>query len=75
MANQWRHSICDACWEKKNPSRVPHKLVTAVLEPENCCFCGEMHESGIYLREHPTGLWCGGTRGVHAERIEEGPHP
>lgn len=65
--NKWRHSICTGCWKKEKGQQVPHRLVGALVEQEQCCFCGIMHESGIYVRENWAFLRCRGESGVHAE--------
>ena len=60
MTVTWDHAICDGCWIRREPSKEPVRL----LEPESeqCCFCGSLTHSGIYVREHPTSerLDCGG---------------
>lgn len=67
-ASPFDHSICDGCWRKEFPAREPHRMIadaspakTATLE--QCCFCGEIHTSGIYIRRHPLKCPC---KGVHA---------
>jgi hypothetical protein len=67
--NRWRHSICQACWNERNPGREPVAVREEFRDekPEACCFCGRMHGSGIYVREDPGGVRCGGASGVHAE--------
>lgn len=48
----WTHSICVPCWNKREPDRPP---VTVVEKEQNiCCFCGELTDSGIFVREHPS---------------------
>lgn len=48
---QWNsHSMCETCWAKREPERVPVRLVDK--EFLKCCFCGEPHNSGIFVREH-----------------------
>lgn len=58
--SKWNHSICDRCWEKKEPNREPVRVVDA--ERELCCYCGFSHKSGIYVRADPNTLRC---KGVH----------
>lgn len=57
----WRHSICDACFAKRKPNIEPFKLRPEFRHPETCCFCGNMHESGIYIREDPQLTLCKGS--------------
>lgn len=52
--SQWTHSMCNLCWDKKNPTREPYVIKDRMLE--NCCFCGEPTRSGIYVRENPATL-------------------
>lgn len=48
---EWTHNICDDCWEERNPGRAPFKLDNR--PPECCCFCNQIHRSGIYVRHDP----------------------
>jgi hypothetical protein len=51
VTRQWRsHSICDACWGRREPERVAVRVVDR--EYVKCCFCGATHQSGIFVREH-----------------------
>ena len=50
----WTHSICESCWNKREPGRKPRRMRDADLEP--CCFCGVDHTSGIYVRENPDNV-------------------
>ena len=45
--------ICDPCWEKNRPGRLPVRLIQRVME--RCYYCGNAHESGIYVREETEG--------------------
>lgn len=56
--SRWTHSICDDDWDKLNPDRPSLRIGAG--EFETCCFCGEEHWSGIYIRQVPAGLLCGG---------------
>jgi hypothetical protein len=67
--SRWNHSICEDCWDKRNPGREPVRVRLEKLEDMNainevCCFCGDKHSSDIYVREDPAGLVC---KGEHAE--------
>lgn len=55
MSN-WNHSICDDCWLHRDPHRLPCRMTEP--EPETCCFCGETHASGIYVRRNPEQMSC-----------------
>ena len=46
----FNHPICLACFERKHPARVPHRLTEP--ESERCCFCGELTLDGICVRAH-----------------------
>ena len=52
--SQWTHGICDECWEEREPGREPARLKPRVLD--DCCFCGNMTRSGIYVRADPKTL-------------------
>lgn len=47
----WNQAVCDACWElhyRGGPAvRVKERDV------EQCCWCGQRTESGIYVRDDP----------------------
>jgi hypothetical protein len=47
----WTQPLCWACWERRNPGRKPAALVVADLE--QCCDCGGLTQSGIYVRVDP----------------------
>ncbi len=52
---KWNHSICVRCWNARWPSRRPYAVLN---DKSTCCFCGELHTSGIYIRTGPTNLIC-----------------
>jgi hypothetical protein len=54
----WSHSICETCFQKEQPGQDPVRL--KIPEPETCCFCGNLHESGIYYRKDPQLTLCKG---------------
>ena len=56
--SKWTHSICAECWGKKNPDRQPVKTIDGPREV--CCFCGQSHASGIFIRHNPEELRCEG---------------
>lgn len=56
--SEWTHSICDKCWNTKNPDRKPIRVIEAV--EKKCCFCGVIHKSGIYVRHDPKFTACVG---------------
>jgi hypothetical protein len=49
----WTHTVCDGCWNEKNPGRRAVRVVSPDYEREPCCFCGNLTASGIYLRSDP----------------------
>ena len=70
----WTHSICESCWNKKNPDRPAVHIVGVetdddgdVADPEVCCYCGKTHSSGIYVRGAPEETPCLGVGKVHDE--------
>lgn len=62
----WTHPICERCWIERESAgdgdaltiRRPVKLLHPTLE--TCCFCKSYTIVGIYVREDPAGLPCGG---------------
>ena len=62
----WNHSICETCWNARNPEREAIKLREEFRDerPDTCCFCGKLHGSGIYIRHEPAELLC---KGNHPE--------
>lgn len=68
MSASWLHSICEACWNSKNPGRTPYRVREEYRDekPLTCCFCGKSSEnSGIYVRQNPITTPCLGTKGSH----------
>jgi hypothetical protein len=57
--SRWTHSICVECWIARNPGRKPVRVITEE-KPQPCCFCGDSHVSGIYVRHDPEELICKG---------------
>ena len=64
MSGRWNHSICEKCWNEKNPDREPIRIREEFRDekPEACCFCSSPHNSGIYVRQDPNLTAC---RGQH----------
>lgn len=58
MSSRWNHSMCADCWNARNPNRKAVKVIDA--KQERCCFCAQIHSSGIYIREDPLKLFCHG---------------
>jgi hypothetical protein len=60
--SKWNHSMCQRCWDEKNPDREAVKIREEYRDetPETCCFCGRLHGSGIYVRHDPDSLSCKG---------------
>jgi hypothetical protein len=53
--------MCAPCWNKRNPDRpVVIRVPDSMRVDEHCCFCGEVTSAGIYVRQDPTKLACGG---------------
>ena len=61
----WTHSICILCYRIQYGNQVVPYKMTKETPLENCCFCGSQHQSGIYVREAPAGLWCKAEKGIH----------
>lgn len=62
--SKFQHAICDECWERRNPDRLPVRLMGSYRKEERCCFCLAQTKSGIYVRENPADMPC---NGVHDE--------
>ena len=58
MSDWWNHSICEDCWNAQNPTKPARSVKTQ--GEQTCCFCGDKHSSGIYVRHDPASLKCGG---------------
>lgn len=56
----WTHSICDDCFSDRYDGQppTPHRMKEPDIEA--CCYCGRMHHSGIYVRDDPAQVACGG---------------
>lgn len=62
--SRWNHAVCENCWRSLNPYQEPHRGL-GVNEPERCCYCGTVTQSGIYRREDPLLVDCQGKGKVH----------
>ncbi len=52
--SKWTHQICVSDWNKKHPDREDVKSEDYNQgDTELCCYCGELNDSGIYIREDP----------------------
>ncbi|HWF03419.1 MAG TPA: hypothetical protein VHA06_07020 [Candidatus Angelobacter sp.] len=60
--SRWLHSICQQCWDRRNPGRQAVKMREEYRDEKAdiCCFCGKSHGSGISLREDPAKTICQG---------------
>ncbi len=60
--SRWTHSICEACWNRREPDREPVRIREEFRDEqaEPCCFCGKGHASGISVREDPALVACQG---------------
>lgn len=56
--SRWTHTMCDPCWAAQRGEATPVRMLAA--PPERCCYCGALTISGIFIREDPTTLRCGG---------------
>jgi len=49
--SNWTQPVCDECWWKANPQRVPVRVI--IGDTERCCRCGVETNGGIYIRVDP----------------------
>ena len=66
--SRWTHSVCDRCYTERSTVKeeLPeHPVRMTIKNMEKCCACGEEHSSGIYIREEPGQMPCGGFGGYH----------
>jgi hypothetical protein len=68
--SKWNHSICDECWRKREPTRIPHRGLPELTETVCCCFCGNPTRSGILVRESPDAVLCKGECEAYGKSIE-----
>ena len=52
MSN-WTHACCNLCWLAREGERIPVRVRES---EETCCFCGDVTESGIFVREDPNSV-------------------
>ena len=52
----WTQPICIECWNRREPERLPTRIVEEEKEWERCAFCGWLTRSGIYTRVDPTSV-------------------
>lgn len=57
---KWTHYLCDECWLQLKMDYPPVRL--KYPDPQACCNCGTVSESGIFVRQDPLTLAC---KGVH----------
>ena len=62
----WTHAICVECWNARHPDRKT--TGRGVGAPLACCFCARETSDGIYVREDPANIHCGGLGAVHENR-------
>lgn len=63
----WNHAICDKCWrarmrEAETTDRIPVRAIDDTKEAfrsESCCWCRRPTQ-GIFVRDDPTTVPCGG---------------
>jgi len=68
----WTHSICEKCWRRREHGRpIPATMKSEYAPLENCCFCDQKHQSGIYVRLDPKSdqLKC---EGEHEDEVSAG---
>lgn len=56
----WNHSICEECWLEREGTSTPVRIKDEYRDDESCCWCLKQHRSGIYRRENPDDMPCGG---------------
>lgn len=56
--HKFTHTICEGCWDKKNPGRQALRVSANYTEAEPCCFCGKQTNAGIFVREDPQNTIC-----------------
>ena len=47
----WNQPICNACWTRRHPERMPVRVRERTVE--TCAYCGRETDSGIYVRDNP----------------------
>lgn len=52
--SDWTHACCNLCWLAREGERIPTRMRNP--DEETCCFCGDLTESGIYVRENPAAV-------------------
>lgn len=52
----WNQPLCWPCWNTETGNQVPRTVVDPW--PETCCMCGQVTNSGIFVRRDPgTVYW------------------
>lgn len=56
----WTHPCCETCFTDRTgrPPKHATRLRPDIRSEEECCFCGEWTDDGIYLRHEPMAT-CG----------------
>lgn len=60
--SKWTHAICKKCWKLHHPDRNPACILDDKLM--KCCYCGQMTDAGIYVRDEPAKCL---VNGVHPD--------
>ncbi len=73
------HAMCDDCWSRTQQARSGQPPTrTEDRAVQRCCFCGAETRSGMFMRQDPAGLRCGGRHNyfpflsIRAERERAG---
>jgi hypothetical protein len=56
--SRWSHSCCEQCWRKREPAYEP--VIVLSSPREKCCYCGHFTSAGIFVRDDPAKVQCGG---------------
>ncbi len=71
--SKWNHAMCDECWNKRMEEQgEPGRIAVRMLKERKsnnfrvdvCCYCNAKTQ-GIYVRDRPEEVPCGGTAGTH----------
>jgi hypothetical protein len=66
VMSRFTHLVCEDCWKQIEPGRVPVRVIDS--RTNECCFCGQITNSGIFVRRNPADLSCNAERGIHANQ-------
>ena len=49
----WTQPICQYCYQRRYPGRIPARILPEHRSVVVCCYCGIVNRDGIFIRADP----------------------